>query len=110
MCTPLQVLPGAANDQLEGHREAIPQPIRGAVVPDGLHDPYHIDVAHHGMVDYHLLPIYVSPFHLSGMEQLFNMCDRNIQSSQMKELPKVSRHRDDPMLQWVSIHVSYVQV
>ncbi len=70
MCTPLQVLPGAANNQLEGHGEAIPQPVRGAVAPDRLHDPYHVDVAHHGMVDYHPLPIYVSPFHLSGMGSL----------------------------------------
>jgi hypothetical protein len=70
MCIPLQVLPDAANGQLEDHGEAIPQLVRGAVAPDRLHDPYHVDVAHHGMVDYHPLPIYVSPFHLFGMGSL----------------------------------------
>jgi len=55
------VLPGAANDQLEGHGEALPQPVRGAVASDRLYDPYHVDVAHHGMVDYYPLPIYEHP-------------------------------------------------
>ncbi|KAH9975647.1 hypothetical protein BJV74DRAFT_888758 [Russula compacta] len=52
------VLPAAANSQFEGHGESTPQQVMDVVGPvTRLQDPHHIDIAYHGVVDYHPQPL-----------------------------------------------------
>ena len=72
MSVSLQVLPAADNGQLEGYQDNIPPQIRGIAGLVGQQDPHHIDVAYHGVVDYHPQPLGVSDFHLLGTVFHFN--------------------------------------
>ncbi|KAH9962651.1 hypothetical protein BC827DRAFT_1197270 [Russula dissimulans] len=64
MCIPSQNPPAAYDDhQPGGHWEDAPPPGWGVAEPDHrLHDPYHVDVAYHGLVDYHPPPLHVRNF------------------------------------------------
>ena len=53
MGVPPQVPPAPANGPLERYWEDISPLVSGVSGPGSMQDPHHLDVAYHGVVDYH---------------------------------------------------------
>jgi hypothetical protein len=59
MCIPFQAPPSP------GHRHEMPPPVGGVAGSGRVQDPYRIDMAHQGIVDYRPQSLAVSIFHFT---------------------------------------------
>lgn len=67
---PFQAPPSPGHGQLEGHRHEMPPPVGGVAGSGRVQDPYRIDMAHQGNVDYRPQSLAVSIFHFTAAESL----------------------------------------